>query len=211
MIKIPELKPEKFPRSLNGKCALVKSFVVREGKHPAWGANHSLRIYRQALALAKKENLQVNKGVLFVAAMLHDVGALDKFKKEGADHSDRSIEFFKDNLHLFGFKPADEEIKPIIAAMKGHMFYRPPEKGNEAVLLRDADILDFLGYTGIARLYAIIGKDDWTPTVEKTDERLRYFYETLPQQLKTATAKNAAQKKIKEMARFFNSPAGRKE
>ncbi|MFQ5573989.1 MAG: HD domain-containing protein [Nitrosopumilaceae archaeon] len=205
MIKMPKLKPEQFPRDLSKRCVFVRSFIEKEGKHPAWGANHSLRIYRVALELAKKENLKVDNEVLFIVAMLHDVGAFGKFKKEGTDHSDRSIEFFKEHLRLFGFKAGDEKIGHIVATMKGHMFYRSPENSNEALLLRDADILDFLGNTAIARLYSIIGKDEWTPTVEKTDERLHHFYKNLPQKLKTDSAKKIAQVKKKEMKRFFES------
>ena len=61
MVRMPELKPEEFPSGLNERCMQVKSFIAKEGGHPAWGVNHSLRIYKQALTLAEKEKIRIKK------------------------------------------------------------------------------------------------------------------------------------------------------
>ena len=85
-------------------------------------------------------------------------------------------------------------------AILGHMHDKPAGKGNEAILLHDADTLDFLGSVGIARRLAVTGTAaDYGGGVA----RIREFSEKLPGRLVTRTAKAMAGPRVEEMHRFL--------
>lgn len=139
--------------------AKVRSFAQATLKHPAWGYSHSVRDYKLALALARTDRVELDDDVLFAAAMLHDIAAFPVYAAKDVDHADRAAALVGDILKDSGFPMA--KLPAVQAAIRTHMFFRDPA-GPEALYLHDADALDWLGATGIARLTATV---DLTGTI----------------------------------------------
>ncbi len=116
--------------------------------HPAWGWQHSERNYRVAIALAQSDGLTVDRDVLFAAAFLHDMAAFMPCADAHMEHGDCAAVESAAVLRDAGF-PMDE-FPRVAAAERTHMYYRDPGTIPEAIVLHDADSLDFLGDIGAA-------------------------------------------------------------
>jgi uncharacterized protein len=167
--------------------------------HPAWGWRHSERDFLIARQIAREEGLTVDEDVLFAAAFLHDSGAILPFAKDGVDHSDRSAELAEPLLRKAGFPMA--KFPAVRAAILGHMFDREAGAGDEAIVLHDADSLDFLGATGIARRLSVTGT---APDMDQVMARLETVYHDIPGRLVTASAKRMAIPRLVAMKTFFD-------
>lgn len=176
----------------------IYAFAREELKHPAWGWTHSERDYRLASEIAAKEGLVIDLDVLFAAAFTHDIGAIGEFQKEGVDHAVRSVEIAEPMLREAGFPM--EKFPHVREAILGHMHDKTPGKGNESILLHDADTLDFLGTVGVARRLAVTGTaTDYSPGITRIAE----FADKLPDRLVTTTAKTMAGPRVEEMRQFL--------
>ena len=172
-----------------------------ELEHPAWGTAHSRRVYDLALRLAAQEGMHVDADCLYAAAHLHDLGALEPYREEGVDHTERSLQAAPAVLDRVGFDP--DRIDRVIGCIRGHMFYAKPENWPEDLVFHDADTLDFMGHIGIARLLSIVGDDDWTPDLRSAVELVRRFRLELPDTLTTASARFIAKARRTEMEAFL--------
>jgi uncharacterized protein len=166
-------------------------------QHPAWGWRHSERDYLLARSIAKAERLAIDDDVLFAAAFLHDAGAIAPFAQDGVDHAARSAELAEPLLRDAGFPM--EKFARVRAAILGHMFDKTPE-GAEATVLHDADTIDFLGATGVARRLSV--------TAPATDidgglARIDRFADELPGRLVTPTAREMAGERVRAMKDFL--------
>jgi uncharacterized protein len=166
--------------------------------HPAWGWRHSERDFLLARQIAREESLAIDEDVLFAAAFLHDSGAIPPFAKEGVDHAVRSAELAEPLLRKAGFPMA--KFPAVRAAIVGHMFDRKAGASDEAVVLHDADALDFLGATGIARRLSVTGD---SPDMDSVFERLQLVYREIPGRLVTGAAKRMAIPRLVAMQAFF--------
>jgi len=175
--------------------------IVKDFKHPAWGISHFNRIYDLSLELAKAQNLEVDDDSLYVAAILHDIGAFEPYRQKGKDHSDVSIEKCDEILRTTDFP--SEKIPLVKNIIKSHMFYVKPENNNESRIFHDADALDFMGTIGIARILSIVGIDDWTPDLQSAIKLIEKFTKELPQTLVTERAQEIGQFRKKEMEEFL--------
>jgi uncharacterized protein len=167
--------------------------------HPAWGWRHSERDFLLARQLAREEGLAIDEDVLFAAAFLHDAGAIPPFAREGVDHAVRSAELAGPLLRAAGFPMA--KFPAVKAAIIGHMFDKEAGPRPEAVALHDADALDFLGATGIARRLAVTGT---APDMDSVLARLQQVYEQIPGRLVTASAKRMSIPRLVAMKAFFD-------
>lgn len=177
----------------------VYAFAREELKHPAWGWTHSERNYLLATEIAAKEGLAIDTDVLFAAAFTHDIGAIGGFQKVGVDHAVRSVELAEPLLREVGFPEA--KLPAVREAILGHMHDKQPGSRNEAIVLHDADTLDFLGTVGVARRLAVTG--------DATDyagglARISDFAERLPGRLATRTAMSMALRRVEEMREFLD-------
>jgi len=73
--------------------------------HPAWGGGHSRRVYELSCRLAEQEGFAVDHDCLYAAAFLHDLGAVEPYREEGIDHTERSIQAAPTILGEVGFDP----------------------------------------------------------------------------------------------------------
>jgi uncharacterized protein len=168
-------------------------------RHPAWGWRHSERDFLLARQIAREEGLAVDEDVLFAAAFLHDSGAVPPFARDGVDHGVRSAELAEPLLRKAGFPMA--KYPAVKAAILGHMFDKEAGDVAEAKALHDADSLDFLGATGIARRLSTTGS---APDTDAVMARLYSVYEEIPGRLITAAAKRMAIPRLVAMKAFFD-------
>ena len=166
-------------------------------QHPSWGVRHSERNYLLGVALARAEGLAVDEDVLFAAAFLHDWGGIAPFAVSGVDHAVRSVELAEPFLTEAGFPM--EKFPAVRAAILGHMYDKEPE-GPEAVVLHDADALDFLGALGAGRLLAATGD---RPDYDQALTRIERFAIDIPPRLKTAAARDMAAQRVAVMTEFL--------
>jgi uncharacterized protein len=166
-------------------------------QHPSWGVRHSERNYVLGMAVADAEGLTVDADVLFAAAFLHDWGGIAPFAVAGVDHAARSVELAEPFLTGAGFPM--EKFPAVRAAILGHMYDKEPE-GAEAVVLHDADALDFLGALGAARLLAATSD---RPDYDQALGRIERFAVDIPPRLKTAAAREMAVDRVAVMTGFL--------
>ena len=98
-----------------------------------------------------------------------------------------------------------EKFPQVSEMMIGHPYYLPPPKSPAAIAFRDADILDFLGNIGIARMFAVTEEPGFTPTLGSSLKTLREFADTFPAKLISPAARELVRPRIEEMKRFFDS------
>ena len=165
--------------------------------HPSWGVRHSERNYVLGMALAEAEGLTVDADVMFAAAFLHDWGGIEPFAAAGVDHAVRSVQLAEPFLTEAGFPM--EKFPAVRAAILGHMYDKEPE-GSEALVIHDADALDFLGALGAARLLAATGA---RPDYDQALGRIERFAVDIPPRLKTAAAREMAPDRVATMTEFL--------
>jgi uncharacterized protein len=117
------------------------------------------------------------------------------------DHAELSAAFAEEMLVSSSFP--SRKIPLVKKIIRGHMFYAKPHNSTEAIVFRDADILDHLGAVGIARMLSMVGVDDWTPTIGKAVSLIQRFSRELPDQLRTRPAKKIGKVRQAEMATFL--------
>jgi uncharacterized protein len=168
--------------------------------HPAWGWQHSERNYRVALELAQGDGLKVDTDVLFAAAFLHDMAAFMPCTDKKLEHGECAAQQSGAILRAAGFPM--EKFPAVQAAERGHMYYSDPGKQPEAIVLHDADSLDFLGEIGAARMISLTGEsaESFAPAVKA----LRTFLKEIPPRLITKTAQRIGAQRAAELARFLD-------
>lgn len=169
-------------------------------KHPAWGWQHSERNYRIAMQLAQGDNLTVDRDVLFAAAFLHDMAAFQPCADTKMEHGDCAAIESEAVLRSAGFPM--QKYAAVAAAERGHMYYRDPGTQAEAIVLHDADSLDFLGAIGAARMLALTGSQpDFAPAIKS----VRSFLKEIPPKLVTRTARAMAAVRTAELKQFLDA------
>jgi uncharacterized protein len=169
--------------------------------HPAWGWQHSERNYNIALKLAQGDGLHVDTDVLFAAAFLHDMAAFMPCKDAKLEHGECAAEQSGAILRAAGFPM--EKLPAVQAAERGHMYYSDPGPQPEAIVLHDADSLDFLGDIGAARMLSLTGEsaESFAPAVKT----LRAFVQKIPPRLITKTAQKIGAERAAELERFLDT------
>ena len=145
-------------------------------------AEHTLRVYRNAMKIAEGE--ACDRRIVALAALLHDA---DDHKLFQTKNNANARAFLKEH----GVDDLTEE--KIIAAVNSVSFShnrdRRPETA-EGRIVQDADRLDALGAIGIARTFAYGGRHD-----RDLADSIRHFHEKLlllTERMNTETAKALA-------------------
>jgi uncharacterized protein len=186
----------------NWKVA-VYEFAKENLVHTAWGVEHYERNYLLGLDLAKAESLQIDEDVLFAAAFLHDMGVFEPYVVTDAEHSQTATENIESVLNSTDF-PA-KKIPDVKAAILAHMFYADVPDNNTAIVLHDADTLDFLGIIGVTRILSLSTRHPWASDLQTAVATLENFSEQLPASLKTQAAKTMAEARVVEMRNFLET------
>jgi Predicted HD superfamily hydrolase involved in NAD metabolism len=177
----------------------LENIVEGSGTHPAWGINHCLRVFNLAKELS--QHLTLDHEILYVAAMLHDTGKYPCYALSNIDHSLRSKGIASNILQRMSFDSG--KLPKVLDAVESHMYYSEPGRCDEAVYLRDSDILDNLGNIGLMRLFSQVGQDVLIQTPEDAVERAKTFAEALPNKTSTRNGQRLAVKRREEMLRFL--------
>jgi uncharacterized protein len=111
-----------------------------------WGINHTRRLLHLISIIGAR--LEYNADVTWMAAHLHDWGGYPKWMQPGVDHALRSRQVAEEYLVEKGYAP--ELLTPTLECIEYH-HGSDPHRRLEAVLLSDADALDFLGVVGVLR------------------------------------------------------------
>jgi uncharacterized protein len=161
----------------------------------AWGINHTRRLLH--LVAQIDEDVRYDHEVVWLAAHLHDWGAYAPWAKSGVDHTERSVQVAEAFLAERGFP--DHLRAKVLECIAGH-HATGSDMSVEAVLLRDADVLDFLGAVGIVRDFS------------KNPRDLRGAYETvmkrratLPHTLHLERSKELATARLRQMDEFLEA------
>jgi len=180
----------------------VKLYELTHAKflHPAWGWQHSERDYLVAVQLAQGDGLKVDKDVLFAAAFLHDMSAFMPCKDTKMEHGDCAAQQASAMLRGTGFPM--QKLASVQAAERGHMFYSDAGSDPNAIVLHDADSLDFLGDIGAARLIALTGAK--APSFAPAVKTLRKFLKDIPPKLITKTARKIGAERAAELESFLD-------
>jgi uncharacterized protein len=83
------------------------------------------------------------------------------------------------------------------------MYYSEPGNSDEAVYLRDANILDNLGNIGLMKIFSLIGYDELLPGPDEALIRIQTFAEALPKKIYTKSGRRIAVKRREEIMRFM--------
>ena len=192
--------------------ALVLNYIRAEAQ-PQDKFGHQPRLY--ALACKIGQGVEFDDDIVFAAAWMHDLGVFLGHRPEDPaqlarwDHVPYTIARSHELLAEWGFP--SEKLHAVAEAIRTHQPQDEPV-AIEAVLLRDADILEQLGAIGALRAIAKIGRDNRYPTFSSVVPVLQKAVETLPARLITESAKALAVPRIQTLQLLLGtieSEAGR--
>ena len=141
---------------MEDKHRKLREVVEKELKEasPAHDINHVMRVHNLCLHLAKYES-DVDLDVLKTAAILHDIARVRESRD--VDHAVLGAEMSEKILRELTYP--EEKIEIIKHCIIAHRFRSGNEpKTKEAKILFDADKLDVIGATGIARSFILAGE-----------------------------------------------------
>jgi uncharacterized protein len=170
---------------------------IRTEARPADKFGHQPRLY--ALASRLGAGLAHDDDVLFAAAWMHDLGVFVGHRPEDPaelarwDHVPYTIEKTRKLLQGWGFP--EEKLDAVAEAIRTHQPQDEPRLP-EAILIRDADILEQLGAVGALRSIVKVGRDTRYPTFSSVLPVLRRAVEQLPEKLRLERARELAAPRI---------------
>ncbi|WP_321471923.1 HD domain-containing protein [uncultured Paludibaculum sp.] len=186
--------------------ALVE--YIRRAALPVDKYGHQPRLY--SLACEVGRGLVFDDDVVFAAAWLHDLGVFIGHRPEdpGAlahwDHVVYTVDRVPTILRDAGFD--ESKIPAVLDVIRTHQPADEPASV-EAVIVRDADILEQLGSIGILRAVAKVGRDTRYPTFTSVRTVLERALGTLPGKLRLDTSRRLAEGKTRTIALFLSSLA----
>lgn len=174
----------------------VKEVFLESGSH---GLDHVIRVTRLCEMIGEREDADMR--VLIPAALLHDIArSLEETK--GIPHEEEGARMAEEFLLRIQY---DTSLIPDIAgAIRTHRYRskRRPET-LEAKILSDADKLDAMGATGIARTFMQSGEQhrDMRDSLEHIDDKLLKLYDLMY----TNSAREIARDRHELLWRFAES------
>jgi uncharacterized protein len=159
-----------------------------------WGLNHTRRLL--ALISIIGEGLTYNSEAVWIAAHLHDWGAYPAWAEKEVDHAVRSRQVAEAFLTQNGC-PA--ELKGLVLECIEFHHAGGDQLNLESILLREADILDFLGVVGVLRDFSKNARD-LRKAFSITQGRLK----SLPGLLSLPKAKAMAERRAAEMEELLD-------
>lgn len=157
-------------------------------------ASHTMRVYQNALLIAKDEN-PCNMEIVSLAAMLHDA---DDHKLFHTENNSNARQF------LASQKLDEELIEQIIRAINSVSFSRNRGRKPETIegmIVQDADRLDAIGAIGIARTFAYGGEHG-----RSLESSVQHFHDKLlllKEEMNTEAARKLAEDRHRFMEQFL--------
>lgn len=160
-----------------------------------WTLHHTNRLLRLVDRIGA--GITYDAEIVWMAAHLHDWGAYPPWVREGVDHAVRSGEVARNFLAERGYAP--EFIQAVCECITTH-HQGDPNRRIEALLLSDADALDFLGVMGVLREFSRQPKD-----MRKAYENAQRRLKKLPGLLCLETSRQMAAGRVEEMKQLLAS------
>lgn len=136
----------------NKKLALEDIVQMTRSVGEDWAVTHAKRLLRLVEQVAA--DLPYDQDVMELAAYMHDWGAFPAYAQKDVEHAVRSRQVVEaEILSQLDLTPAQKEILLETIELHDYRDLRPTTS-NEALLLREADMLEFLGMIGMARDFA---------------------------------------------------------
>ncbi|MBV8438752.1 MAG: HD domain-containing protein [Silvibacterium sp.] len=183
--------------------------IIASEARPVEKYGHQPRLYNLTRRIG--EGLDYDDDVVYAAAWLHDIGVFVGNRPEDPellrrwDHVAYACERVPVILTAAGF-PA-EKIPAVLDAIRTHQPKDDPQT-TEAVILRDADILEQLGAIGLLRTISKIGRDTRYARFSDVLHVMRSALAELPAKLRTARARELAVPKVRLLAEFLHALDG---
>ena len=177
---------------------------IRAQAKPVDKFSHQPRLYELTKAVGAGQTY--DDDVVFAAAWLHDLGVFIGHRPEDLaalaqwDMIAYAVERVPSLLKDFGF-PA-EKIPAVIEVIRTHQPQFQPATV-EGVIVRDADILEQLGATGILRNVCKIGRDTRFQIFPDVLRLLQKNADTLFNQLRLPTSQKLAEPRLRVLKEFL--------
>jgi len=140
--------PERHLAAIRDHVATVNR---EKGSH---GLDHVLRVTRLCERIGEEEG--ADPAILIPASLFHDI-ARPRERETGVSHEEEGARVAEAYLRGIGYNA--EKIPAIAAAIRTHRYRSEERPGTlEAKILSDADKLDAMGATGIARTFLRSGE-----------------------------------------------------
>ncbi len=197
MSRIPQ------PQPVLWRDALTR--YLREQAQPPEKYGHQPRLYAWTRLCGAGQIY--DDDIVFAAAFLHDLGVFLGHRPEapseltGWDHVGYALRQVPAVLTGIGFPV--EKLPGVLHAIKTHQPKDEPTS-MEAVILRDADILEQLGAIGVLRAAAKVGRDSRYLTFTPVAAFLRRNLDTLPGAIRLTTTRALAEPKIALLRAFLD-------
>ena len=168
--------------------------------------SHQARLYRLAAQLAA--GTPHDDDVLHAAAWLHDLGVFVGHRPEQPEALARwdwiayAMAKAPDLLRSFGFP--EQKIAAVLEAIRTHLPTGEPTSF-EAVVLRDADILEQLGCVGVLRTVSKVGRDTRFVLFSDALKVLRRNLNDLPARLKLPQSRLLAEPRLRILEAFVTT------
>ena len=170
---------------------------IRAEALPVDKYGHQPRLY--ALAVRLGQGMDYDDDILFAAAWMHDLGVFlghrpsDPTELARWNHVPYTVAHCRALLPAWGFPV--EKLESVAAVIATHQPQDEPVS-SEAILLRDADILEQLGAVGALRAMVKVGRDTRYSTFSSVLPVLRRAAEELPGKLRTERARALAAPRV---------------
>jgi uncharacterized protein len=207
---------------------VLQDIVEKELSYAAHDLDHVMRVYHLCLILAGQRD-DVDTEVLIPAVLLHDIARAkeDEDNSGEIDHAVLGAEMAEKILQDLNYDPdLRQEITHCILVHRFRTGHQP--ESIEAKILFDADKLDIIGATGIARSFMLagqhgerlyhevsveeylkenIGENGRIKDASKHTTNLEFELKLrkIPDRLYTEEAKAIARKRIRFMELFFKT------
>ncbi|MEA3329999.1 MAG: HD domain-containing protein [Nanoarchaeota archaeon] len=119
------------------------------------GFDHVNRVFNNSIIISEGEDVDLD--IVKASALLHDIARLKEDLKEVKCHAEEGAKMAREILQEFDFP--ENKIEKVIHAIKVHRYSKGLKaESREAEILQDADRLDALGASAIARIMSRAGK-----------------------------------------------------
>lgn len=166
----------------------------------AYGESWAIAHVRRLLKLIELigADLQYDAQAIQWAVYLHDWGAFPKYFQPGCEHALLSKQIAE--MEILPNADLPEQVKAVILETIELHDYRDqrPVQSNEALLLREADFLDFLGMIGVAREFARGPRD-----LQKSYQQIISRKEQIEDRFTIPQARMIAEERLARMDDFF--------
>lgn len=124
----------------------IVEMTLQDGEN--WAVAHARRLLKLIDEIG--QGISYDSQALTLAVYLHDWGAFPRYAQKGVEHALRSRQVAESEILPFmDLSPSHKELA--LEAIELHDYRDTrPANSNEALLLREADMLEFLGVVGMA-------------------------------------------------------------